>query len=88
MATVEKTARMDLRLTAAQKTVYERAAHLKGQTLTQWASAHLDQCASRDIEQAEKTFLSPQAFEQFCALLEEPMAAAAQELLAQESIWQ
>ena len=45
----EKNSRMDLRLTYSQRSAYEKAASLKGQTLTQWSVAHLDEAAQYDI---------------------------------------
>ena len=89
MATVatEKPCRMDVRLTRSQRAAYERAASLKGQTLTQWTTRSLDECARRDIEEATRTVLSQEAFDKFCALLEAPMPKAAAELLAREDAW-
>ena len=84
----EKTSRMDIRLTAPQRVKYEKAAALKGQTLTQWASTHLDACANRDISEAANTTLSEMAFDRFCAILDEPMPAATRELLERKPIWQ
>ncbi len=88
VAAIEKTSRMDLRLTKPQRQSYEKAASLKGQTLTQWASAHLDECAQRDIAEMSTTALSDEAFEYFCTLLEEPLPTETQELLDRKPIWQ
>ena len=86
-ATAEKACRMDIRLTQPQRRSYERAAELRGQTLSQWAASHLDECARRDIDEAASTRLSDEAFERFAALLEEPVPEAARELLAREPAW-
>lgn len=86
-ATLEKTSRMDIRLTAHQRSKYEHAAVLKGQTLTQWASSHLDACASRDIAEASSTALSAEAFDVFCSILDAPMPQAAKDLLDRKPIW-
>ncbi len=86
-ATVEKACRMDIRLTQPQRKSYERAAELRGQTLSQWTTSHLDECARRDIDEASSTRLSDEAFERFAALLEEPVPDAARELLAREPAW-
>lgn len=83
----EKQCRIDIRLTRLQRMSYERAASLRGQTLTQWATAHLDESAQRDIDQAAITALSPEAFDVFCEMLESPMPKAAQDLLAREAVW-
>lgn len=83
----EKNSRMDLRLTRTQRSAYEKAASLKGQTLTQWSVAHLDEAARYDIEQAKLTMLGDKDFELFCQALDEPMPKAAQDLLSREEIW-
>ena len=84
----EKNSRMDLRLTYGQRSAYEKAASLKGQTLTQWSVAHLDEAARYDIEQARVTALSDNEFELFCQALDESMPKAAQDLLARDEIWE
>ena len=83
----DKSCRMDVRLTRPQRAAYERAASLKGQTLTQWTTQSLDECARRDIEEATRTVLSQAAFDEFCTILEAPMPKAALELLAREDAW-
>ncbi len=80
--------RMDLRMTSSQRKRYEKAAMLKGQSLTQWSLAHLDECAEHDIEQATRTVLSDEAFDAFCEALESPMPQAARDLLARRPIWE
>ena len=87
-ATAEKQYRMDIRLTQSQRANYERAASLRGQTLTQWATSHLDDNARRDIDAATTTVLSPEAFDAFCAMLDAPMPQAAQDLLARKAVWE
>lgn len=84
----DKTYRMDIRLTQPQRASYERAASLRGQTITQWATAHLDESAKRDIDEATTTVLAPEAFEEFCKMLENPMPKAAQDLLARKAVWE
>ena len=86
-ATTEKQRRMDLRLTQAQRLSYEKAAALKGQTLSQWSTSKLDEAARRDIEEASLIKLSPEAFDSFCKMLDEPMPKATRDLLAREEIW-
>ena len=84
----EKQYRMDIRLTQSQRMSYERAAALRGQTLTQWATSHLDESAKRDIDEATTTVLAPEAFEAFCAMLEAPMPEAARALLSRKAVWE
>ena len=79
---------MDIRLTRPQRSSYEKAAALKGQTLTQWASLHLDECARRDIAEASSTVLEAEAFDAFCNMLDAPMPKEALDLLARESVWE
>lgn len=78
---------MDVRLTASQRRSYEKAAELKGQTLTEWTLSHLDDCARTDIEAAARTVLEDESFDAFCKALEEPMPAELQELLSREPMW-
>lgn len=84
----EKQCRMDIRLAQAQRRNYERAASLRGQTLTQWATSHLDESARRDIDDATTTVLAPQAFDEFCAMLDAPMPQAAADLLSRKAVWE
>ena len=88
MPAIEKQRRMDLRLTEQQRENYERAAALRGQTLTQWATAHLDESSARDIAEASTTYLSPEAFDAFCNMLEAPMPEATQRLLKRKAVWE
>ena len=84
----EKQYRMDIRLAQSQRRNYERAASLRGQTLTQWATSHLDESARRDIDDATTTVLAPQAFDAFCAMLDAPMPQAAADLLSRKAVWE
>ena len=84
----ERTCRMDLRLTKPQRQSYERAAALRGQTLTQWSLSHLDDAAVKDIEQATSTILASSDFDAFCNALEQPMPEAARALLEREATWE
>ncbi len=84
----EKQCRMDIRLTRDQRASYERAASLRGETLTQWVTAHLDENASKDIGEATATVLSREAFDAFCDMLDAPMPAAARNLLSREAVWE
>ena len=69
----EKQCRMDIRLAQSQRRNYERAASLRGQTLTQWATS---------------TMLTPQAFDEFCAMLDAPMPQATTDLLSRKAVWE
>lgn len=84
----EKPYRMDIRLTQPQRLNYEKAASLKGQSLTQWATSHLDESARHDIDKAMTTTLSAEAFDEFCQMLESPMPKAAKDLLNRKPVWE
>lgn len=76
-----------LRLEETRKARYERAAGLKGQTLTQWSLQHLDDAASRDIENARTLWLDNESFDTFCDMLEQPMPDSARKPIEQEPVW-
>lgn len=84
----DKKCRMDLRLTQDQRENYERAASLRGQSLTQWATSHLDESSRKDIAEASTTYLSQQGFDAFCSILDAPMPQAAVDLLNRKSVWE
>ena len=86
-STTGKQHRMDLRLTQAQRLSYEKAAALKGQTLSQWSTSKLDEAVRADIEEANTIKLTVEAFDSFCKMLDEPMPKAARDLLAREDMW-
>ena len=88
VATTEKHCRMDIRLTEPQRRMYEQAASFRGQTLTQWVTSHLDESAEKDILAASTTHLSPDAFDDFCAMLEAPLPDAAKKLLERKAVWE
>lgn len=83
----EKTCRMTLKLTRSQRSVYEQAATLTGQTLSQWSTDKLDEAARQDTGAATSTALSDEAFREFCALLDTPVPNEAAELLRRSEIW-
>lgn len=87
MATLAKDSRFDMRMTSAQREEVERAAALKGKTLTQWALDHLLEAARFDIEEETVTRLSSADFDQFKKALEEPMPEEAKQLLNMKAVW-
>lgn len=84
----DKQCRIDIRLTRPQRANYERAAALRGLSLTQWATSHLDVSARLDINEAEATALSPESFDAFCKILEAPLPEAAEKLLTRKAVWE
>ena len=88
MATAsQKTSRLDIRLTDEQRKFIERAAAMKGSTLTQWTAQHLLDAGRRDIEDATTLRLETEAFDAFSAALEEPVPEAAKELMERDPKW-
>lgn len=90
MATVTseiKNSRLDVRLTQEQRRQIERAAALKGTSLTQWCVQHLMAAAQEDIQDATVTRLSSQAFDDFLKALDEPMPREAVDLLNMRPQW-
>lgn len=77
MATVaKKNSRFDMRLTQEQRSEVERAAAIKGKTLTQWALDNLMESARRDIEEESTTRLSLDALRRSLAVSEQIGARA------------
>ncbi|MCD8316614.1 MAG: DUF1778 domain-containing protein [Eggerthellaceae bacterium] len=77
-----------MRLTSEQRREIERAAAIKGKTLTQWALDNLLTSARRDIEEETMTRLSIDAFDQLARALEEPMPQAAVRLAEAIPVWE
>lgn len=82
----QKTSRLDIRLTDAQRQLIERAAELTGSTLTQWTARHLLESA-RDIEEATVLHLESQAFQDFIQALDQPVPPAAEKLMERDPQW-
>ena len=70
-----RTSRLDIRLTAEQRALIERAVSLKGSTLTQ------------EIEEASSLKLENEAFDAFLRALDEPVPAEMAELMQREPQW-
>lgn len=90
MATIArniKDSRFDMRMTREQRSEVERAAAIKGKSLTQWALDNLLESARRDIEEETTTYLSREVFDKFAAALEEPMPEATRRLLDRKPVW-
>lgn len=89
MATVtsNRTSRLDIRLTAEQRSLIERAVSLKGSTITQWTAQHLLDAARREIEEASSLKLENESFDAFLRALDEPIPAETKELMRREPQW-
>ncbi len=84
----QKNSRFDMRLTAEQRNEIERAAAIKGKSLTQWSLDNLLESARRDIEEEATTLLSKQAFEDFMRILDAGMPSEACRLTAGKPVWE
>lgn len=82
----QKTSRLDIRLTDAQRQLIERA-ELTGSTLTQWTARHLLESARKDIEEATVLHLESQAFQDFIQALDQPVPPAAEKLMERDPQW-
>ncbi|MBT1181333.1 DUF1778 domain-containing protein [Bifidobacterium sp. CP2] len=88
MATIiQKSSRLDIRLTEEQRALIERAAALTGSTITQWTARHLIEAARRDIDEETTLRLDDASFDAFLAALEAPVPDAAKELMARDPQW-
>jgi len=72
MVSAVKEARLDLRLTAAQKETIERAAHITGSTLAGYATIRLVETAENDIARSRAITVSAADWDILVALLDEP----------------
>lgn len=91
MATItnaQKSARLDMRMTSDQRAEIERAAAIKGMSLTQWALQNLLASARRDIQEEATTILSMRAFDAFRQALDSGMPDEASALLDQKPVWE
>lgn len=90
MATLAKNvkdSRFDMRMTREQRNEVERAAAIKGKSLTQWALDNLLAAAQRDIEEDRTTHLSAKAFDTFAEALDRPMPDETIRLIQQKPVW-
>lgn len=69
-------ARLETRLTAAQKALVERAAALQGRTVTDFVLSSVQDVARRAIEEHQRLELSTRDAEAFVTALLEPQPAA------------
>ncbi|NES19705.1 MAG: DUF1778 domain-containing protein [Symploca sp. SIO3E6] len=67
-----KSSRLDLRVTPEQKELLERAATLKGVSLSAYTLFYLIPIAKKEIEQQERLILSNQDRDLFLSTLENP----------------
>ncbi len=85
---VKKDARLDLRMTSAQKDELELAANLSGINMSQWALENLLSCARETISRSNHTIMSPEDFDAFNDALERPMSPTLRAFTEQKTIWE
>lgn len=85
----KKTARIDLRLTPTQRSLFESAAFTRNESLNQWATAHLEEAARQDIESHKVTYLSDEDFDALLRSLEKSsLPPELQALLQETPVWE
>lgn len=82
-----RSSRLAVRMTPDQRSTIDRAATLKGATVTQWAMDHLMEDARRDIDDETTIRLSARAFDEFRDALESPTPRRLRELLDEDPRW-
>lgn len=82
-----RSSRLAVRMTPEQRSTIDKAATLKGTTITQWALDHLMSAARKDIEEETTIRLSARAFDEFKEALDRPMPQALRDLLNKDAQW-
>lgn len=82
-----RSSRLAVRMTPEQRSTIDRAAQLKGMTITQWVLDHLMADARRDISEETTLRLSAEAFDRFKDALEQPMPEELTALLSRDAQW-
>ena len=84
----KKNARLDLRMRPEEREEIEKAASLKGMSITQWALERLSSAARDDIQEETVTRLSMKSFDDFKAALDAGMPSEAKRLLDSKAVWE
>lgn len=87
-ASQKKDARIDLRMTSAQKEEVELAASISGISMSQWVLENLLSCARETISRSNHTVLAPEDFDVFVAALDAPMNPKLEAFVSQKTIWE
>jgi uncharacterized protein (DUF1778 family) len=72
MASVQRTKRLEVRTTSAQKRLIERAAELRGTSVTDFVVSNIQAAAAETIKEFESLFLRDEARELFVKALLNP----------------
>lgn len=90
-ASQKKNARIDLRMTSAQKEEVELAASISGTSVSQWVIENLLSCARDTIARNNHTVLAPEDFDAFVDALDAldaPMNPTLKAFVSQKTIWE
>ena len=87
MATMTRTARIDMRLTEEEKRLIEQASAATGSRLTTWCINNLINDAKRDLHANAIIRLSDEAFDRFVENLDRPLTEKQQQFLAYQPEW-
>ena len=87
MAANAKVARLDLRLTSAQRDLIERAAQLNGSTMAGYAISRLVEDASQVVVRANRLVLDEEDWDTFIAALDAPDGPKWHELRTRKRVW-
>ena len=87
MATMTRTARIDMRLTEEEKRLIEQASAATGSRLTTWCINNLINDAKRDLHANAILRLSDEAFDRFVENLDRPLTEKQQQFLAYQPEW-
>lgn len=83
----KRDARLDLRMPQKLKSQIEEAAAINGTTVSQWSIDRLAAASRNDIESSRRIALDDEAFEDFCAILDEPNPTF-EGFAAKKTIWE
>ena len=72
MASVQRTERLEVRTTPAQKRLIERAAELRGTSVTDFVVSNIQAAAAETVKEFESLFLRDEAREAFVRALLNP----------------
>jgi uncharacterized protein (DUF1778 family) len=87
MTAVTKNARLDLRMTATQRELIERAADVAGTTVTSFAVTRLVADAEQVVRQAKTIQLDDDEWDAFVQILDAPPAPKFADLLSRTPAW-
>lgn len=82
-----KTSRIDIRMSDEQRALIDKAAAVKGSTVSQWVLSHLVHDAERDILEESTIRLSSKSYDNFLKALDRPMPEQMRELLSRDPEW-